>query len=196
MLAVPFILLLQGYGRSELSNSGFGVAFAGAYVGLVPLLGVSMLQYSQQWQASDVFRAAPIFGPAPLCHGARRAILCFLALPLVAVFAIVACLIQADKSQLLLLLPGVIALPVYALISNLGGKGVPLSLPTDESKAAGRSLMMIAVIPISMAISGLASWAFASGWFWWFALAETVLVAVLQVAMFSSINTTRWPALE
>jgi hypothetical protein len=196
MLAVPFILLLQGSGRGGFGNTGFGVAFAGAYVGLVPLLGVSMLQYSQQWLASDVFRVAPIFGPGPLCHGARRAVLCLLAAPLVAVFAVAAFFIQGDKSQLLLLLPGVIALPIYALVSNIGGKGVPLSLPTDEAKSIGRTLIMFAIIPVSMAISGIAAWAFAGGWFWWFIFAETILVLVLHVYLINSINMARWPILE
>lgn len=196
MLAVPFILLLQGSGRGGFGNTGFGVAFAGAYVGLVPLLGVSMLQYSQQWLASDVFRVAPIFGPGPLCHGARRAVLCLLAAPLVGVFAVAAFFIQGDKSQLLLLLPGVIALPIYALVSNIGGKGVPLSLPTDEAKSTGRTLIMFAIIPVSMAISGIAAWAFAGGWFWWLIFAETVLVLVLHVYLINSINLARWPILE
>jgi ABC-2 type transport system permease protein len=196
VLVVPFIFLLQGQHGNGFGNTGFSIAFAGAYVGIVPLMGVNILQYSQQWQASDVFRAAPIYGPAPLCHGARRAIVCLLTLPLVAVFGVVAFLLAANKSQLLLLLPGVIAMPVFALVSNLGGNGVPLSLPTDEAKSAGRSLMMIGVIPISMAISGLASWAFAIGWIWWFVLAETILVVVLQVFMINSIKAARWQAMD
>ena len=138
MLAMPFIFLVRDFSGG--AAGGFGVAFAGGYLGLIPLLGLGLLQYSQQWQASDLFRAAPLSGPAPLCHGARRAVLCLLTLPVLVLFGLIAWAVQPDSSTLALLLPGVIALPVYAMIPCLGGKGVPLSIPTEEAKSAGRGM--------------------------------------------------------
>jgi len=54
ILIIPFIFLLQNPHHHDGSNDiGFGVPFSGLYLGLVPLLGLQMLQYSQQWQAAD-----------------------------------------------------------------------------------------------------------------------------------------------
>ena len=52
------------------------------------LLALNLLQYSQHWQASDMFRAAPMPGPAPLCHGARQAVFWFLTFPLLVLFGL------------------------------------------------------------------------------------------------------------
>ena len=104
--------------------------------------------------------------------------LSLLTLPTVVVFGLLAWLLQGASSELLLLLPGLIALPVYSLIPNLDGKGVPLSLPVDNAKSAGRGLTMIAVMFVSMVISGLALWAKNSGWFWEFIAAETAVAEV------------------
>ena len=54
MLVLPLMLLLPTRHHSDMG--GFPVAMCGAYVGLVPMLALVMLQFSQQWQASDVFR--------------------------------------------------------------------------------------------------------------------------------------------
>jgi ABC-2 type transport system permease protein len=195
MLVMPFIFLVQEHGRHGGSGS-FGVAFSGSYLGLVPMMGLSLLQYSQQWQASDVFRASPMPGPAALCHGARRAVLLFLTLPLLAVSVLLAWLVHGDASQLLLLLPGIIALPVYALVPSLGGKGVPLSLPTEEAKSAGRGLSMIVVLFVSMALAGIVAWSWSSGWFWWLVLGESILVVVLYAVLRVSLTKARWPSME
>jgi ABC-2 type transport system permease protein len=195
MLVVPVIFLMQGRDQGGFGG-GFGVAFAGGYLGLVPLLALNMLQYSQQWQASDIFRAAPIHGPGPLCHGARRAVMVFLALPVLAISGVVAWLMQNDTSQLLLLIPGAIAVPIFALIPNLGGRAIPLSVPTEEAKSTGRGLMMIAIIPVSMAISGLAAFSWATGWFWWLVLVETIVAIGLYLILRRWVTNAYWPSLE
>ena len=194
MMAMPFVLLLQDHGSRAMG--GFGVAFAGAYLGLIPLLGLGLLQYSQQWQASDLFRAAPIPGPAALCHGARRAVLCFLALPAGLLFALFALLFRSNVAHLPLLLPGLIALPVYAMVACLGGKAVPFSLPIEEAKAAGRSLIMFLVMLIAGALAALATWAWAAGFFNWLLLVETVLSVCLYASMRRSLRSVRWGGIE
>ncbi len=195
MLIFPIVFLVQGRGGSH-NTGGFGVAFASGYLGLIPLLGLNLLQYSQQWQAADLFRVAPMAGPSPLCHGARRAVLCVLTLPMLVLFGLIVWLMVGASSQLALLLPGLIALPVYALIPCLGGKAVPLSLPTEEAKSAGRGVTMIGVMMIAMALSGLASWAWSAGWFWGLVLVETVLAAGIYTGMYASVRAVRWPSLE
>jgi len=56
ILAMPILVLLRG---SREHGAGFAVAFSGAFLGLVPSLALGTVRYSQHWQASDVFRAAP-----------------------------------------------------------------------------------------------------------------------------------------
>jgi len=194
MLAMPVIFVLRDPTRS---GGGFGTAFGAIYLGLIPLMALNLLQYSQQWQASDLFRAAPISGPAQLCHGARRAVLCFLTLPLLLLFALVAWWITGeDRSQLLLFLPGLIALPVYALVPSLGGRGVPLSLPIEEAKGAKRGLTMVAVMLVSMPMAGIALWAKRGGWLQWFLAGEVILAAGIYAALRAHLARVRWRSLE
>lgn len=195
MLVMPFIFFIQDHASTG-NGSGFGVAFSGAYLGLIPLLALNMLQYSQQWQAADLFRAAPMPGPSPLCDGNRKAVLLFLTFPLLVLFVVVVWLLRKDSSQLLLLLPGLIALPIYALVPCLGGKAVPFSIPSEEGKSAGRGLRMIGVIMISMALSALAMWSWISGWFRWLILVEIIVVVGLYAGMRASLAKVRWASLE
>jgi ABC-2 type transport system permease protein len=194
--AMPLIFLLGPSGRGMRSMDGFGVAIAGCYVCLVPMMAIGMLRYSQQWQAADIFRCAPLESPAALCHGARRAVLCFLAVPLVAVYALLCWAIQRDLSQVLLLLPGVIAMPVFALAPSLDGGGVPLVSPTEEAKGTGRGFSIMAFSLIAMVLAGVSWAAWASGWFWLFIPAETVIALAIYTAIRRRLASVRWRAMD
>ncbi len=159
-------------------------------------MALDLLQYSQQWQASDLFRATPIPGPAPLFHGARRAVLCLLTFPLLALVALLIGLFDHDRSHLLLLIPGAITLPIFAMAPGLGGKNVPLSLPTEEAKSAGRAVAMIVGIIISLALAALAAWAWSSGWFFWLIVAELIVAVSVYAVMRRSLNSARWRSFE
>ncbi|HEY4417703.1 MAG TPA: hypothetical protein VGO57_18570 [Verrucomicrobiae bacterium] len=197
MLILPFVFLLQDHGHQATATAApnFFVPFTGAYLGLVPLLGLRLLQYSQQWQAADVFRVAPLAGPAALCHGARRAVLCLLVLPILLLVGLIVWLLKHDLNTLFLLLPGIIALPIFALVPNLRGRGVPLSVPTDSAKSAGRGLMMIPVMFIAFGIAGLASFSWTHEWFWQFIAAEVLVVIIAYAILRWMIDRARWPAM-
>jgi ABC-2 type transport system permease protein len=195
MLVMPFLFLLQERGRDGF-GSGFGVAFSGAYIGLVALLGSNLLQFSQQWPAADVFRVAPIPGPSRICQGARRAVICFLALPTVAAFALIIGCLRHGFAQLPLLLPGLIAMPLFALYPYLGGKSVPLAMPSEDAKSASRGLQMVGVMMLSMALAGLALWSWETGWFHWLLLGEAMLASALYALMHRSVASAAWPAME
>jgi hypothetical protein len=195
-LVVPFVLMVNRGGSSSAFTNGFGVAFVAAYVGLIPMMAVGILQYSAQWQAADIFRAAPVSGPAPLCHGARRAIIFFVAMPMVVAFAVFLWLFQRDVSQLAMLLPGIIAMPVYAILPSLQGGGVPLSLPPEEAKSAGRGVAMVSAMLVSMAISGVALMARYFGVFWWLIGLEIVVAGGIYFVMRRNLNGMRWEAMD
>jgi hypothetical protein len=194
MLVLPVIMLLPS--GSSGNGSGFGVAFAGSYLGLLPLLALGMLEYSQGWQAADIFRLAPIHGPASLVHGARRAVLLFITLPMILLTGIIVVLVAQKGAPLALMLPGLIAIPVYAMIPCLGGKAVPLSRPPDQSKAANRSSTMFGVMLSSGVLAGIAAWSYSGGWFRELLLGEAVLVVAAYLVMRARVTAARWPSID
>jgi ABC-2 type transport system permease protein len=203
MLVLPFIFLLQethpryhSAGNVAGAFDGFGVAFSGAYMGLIPYLALKMIRYSQQWQASDLFRVAPMAVPAALCHGARRAILCFLTLPILLVFSVLVYVLGQGSSHLPLLIPGIIALPIYSLIPCVGGKAVPLSLPTESAKAAGRGLSMMGVMATSAVLAAASTLAWSQGVFKWFLIVETIATLGIYTALRVWLARARWAPIE
>lgn len=198
LLMFPVFLMLQGRGHAQETDvmGRFSVSFGSVYLGIVPMLGLNLLRYSQQWQAADLFRVAPLPFPAPLCHGARRAVLFCLTIPVVALMALLAWLLRHSTSELVLLLPGILAIPVFALVPCLGGAAVPLSQPPEEAKSAGRGVTMIAVMMISMALSGIAAAAWWGGWLPWFLLGECLVIIGAYAAMRQSIATAPWEPME
>jgi hypothetical protein len=192
MLIFPFIFLFQkGAGMGDL-----GIAFCGGYLGLIPLIALSMLQYSQQWQATDIFRSAPMRGPAAIYHGARRTVLLFLTLPILIILALLVSLLRGLDGEILLLLPGIIALPVYSLVPGVLGKAIPFSTPIEEAKAASRGANMFLALMISMLVSTIASVAWSHGWFWPFMAVEAVAVIGLYLGMRHTLANMRWKSAE
>ena len=191
MMIMPVIFLIRGGMTRD-----YAIAFSGTYLGIVPLIGISLLRYSQQWQASDLFRVAPTAGPGPIIHGMRRAALVFLALPTLVLFALICWFAQKDFEHLLLLLPGIIAIPVYALIPCLNGKGVPFSFPGEEAKSARQGLRMLVVTFISFPLAGLTSWAWSQGWFWWLVLGEVVVAGATYAILRARVSGVTWDSIE
>ncbi|HEY9508298.1 MAG TPA: hypothetical protein VIV82_00405, partial [Verrucomicrobiae bacterium] len=194
MLVLPFVFLFQDRGNAMMG--GFGAAFTGAYLGLIPMLGLNLLRYSQQWQAADLFRNTPIAGPAQLCHGSRRAVLVFLTLPLLILFAVVVWLLRGQSVQWALVIPGLLALPIYAMIPCVGGKAVPFSLPSEEAKSATRGIQMFGIMIIAIVLAFVAQFAWKSGWFWWLVLAEFVVVSALYFSLRVSVAAARWQSID
>ena len=122
--------------------------------------------------------------------------MCFLAFPVLVALAIIVWLVLRDASQLVLLIPGAISLPIFAMIPNLGGHAIPLSHPTEEAKSTGRGLEMMGAMIVAAAISGISAWAKWTGWFWWFVLGEIVLVIPIYFVMRASLSRARWDSME
>jgi hypothetical protein len=189
-------LILFGRGLGSLGSSGLGIAFGGVYLGLVPMSVLQLLQYSDNATASDVFRHAPVAGPARLVQGALTAVLLFSAVPLALMLGVFAWLTTSDRHQLVLFLPGLIALPVYALIPCAGGRGLPLSIPSDATRGTRRGMVAGFSVLFALAIGGLATWAWRGGWFWSFVAVEAVLAVVAFAGLRRSMLQARWDSLE
>jgi len=194
MVGVPVLSLVGNRGHV---GPTFAIAFAGGLFGTIPVLGVNILRFSQQWQAADVFRMVPLPGPAPLCTGARRAVVFLLTVPLFAATALATWLLTHHAASVALLLPGVIALPLLALAPCVSGKAVPLSHPIEAARSArGGGLTMMVAVMASLSLSGLTLWAHSQGWFWSLLLVETILVAVLYAALRRQSESAAWGRTE
>jgi ABC-2 type transport system permease protein len=194
IMIMPLFMVMQP-ARHGSGGGEFGLAFAGAYAGLVPMLGLSMLQYSQQWRAADIFRAAPIAGPATINHGARRAVMCFLAAPSLIGFVVLGWLTQADSRSLLLLIPGLIAMPVYSILPSLVGT-VPLSQPSEEAKSASRGLTMVGIIFLAIFLAVFAMFAWQFGYYWQFLVGELLVMGAAYAILRRAVSRKPWPATD
>jgi ABC-2 type transport system permease protein len=192
MLIIPLVFLFQ----DEHTSKNFGLAFSGGFLASIPLLALDLLQYSQQWQASDIFRVAPMAGPGEICQGARRAVLLLLTLPVVLVICLLVWLVQRDVSQLLLFLPGILLMPLVALVPALLHRGMPLSLPNEEAKSAVRTVKMFGVMLLAAILSGITSWAFSAGWFGWLIAGELIVVIPAYLGGRVLVSRLRWRPVE
>jgi len=193
MIIIPVVFLLRD---PRMGGGAFGMAFSGAFLGMVPLMALDLLQYSQQWQASDIFRVAPMNGPAELCGGARWAVILLLAVPAYLFAGAVIFAIQRSFSPVLLLVPGVMAMPVASLVPALLRRGQPLSRANEEARSVRRNLKMFAVIFVAMPVAGLAVWSFDAGWFQWLVLGELALVIPLYIGLRVLASKLRWQPIE
>ena len=191
MLVMPVLFLMQSR-----TDGTVGIALSMGMVCLVPVFAQGLLQYSEQWQASDLFRAAPMVGPEALCNGARHSVLLFLTVPMIVLVAIAVIVMQSSVHGLVAMLPGVLALPVFAMYPCIGGHTVPLSIAGDESKSVGRSLKMIGFMLVSFALSGIVILSFQYDFFGILLSAETVVVAVVYWLMRKSMERVRWASME
>jgi len=192
-LALPVIFLV----RSEHDGIGsFGLAVAGSMLAMLPGMALGVLRYSQHWRATDIFRAAPLQGPAPFLRGARWAVLVVLTLPAILLFGAIAWLVDASSADLSLLLPGLIALPAYLLAPCLDADAMPFSRPADDARGAGSTGRVIAAMMLAMAITLLSVWARSGGWLWWLVLVEALVVVALCVSLRSALAAVRWATLE
>jgi hypothetical protein len=195
ILIVPVIMMINK-ARQHDSNDEYAIVFVSSFISIIPTFALQLLQYSDQWQASDVFRLGPMHGPGRLFAGVRQVVLWFVAVPLMMLCASLVWLIGRDVKQLQLMLPGVIALPIFALAANLVGIGVPLSLPTEAAKSANRGLLMIGMMLLSMLVSGASLLMWKLGMFWWFVAGEALFAIAFHFAARMLLEVKRWPAIE
>ena len=180
VLALPFVLLFTGH-------SGWEVAFAGTYMGWLPLMAMQVMEYSEHWRAAEVFQFTPYGRWQSLFHGARKAALILLALPALAVLAVAVFLFKRVDSQFLLLLPSLIVIPVWSLVPGIFHPWLPLSKPFDAKTQGRRGYVMLSIMFVVMSVSGLLSFAawfcMRQGWFAWFLLGEALVAAIVFAGM-------------
>lgn len=193
VLVMPMVFLIQGVSRND---EGWGIALGGGYLGLLPMMAMNLLQFSQHWQAADLYRLAPVEGPGPFIQGATRAVVFLLALPAVALILLGICLMPGGLAKAAMLFPGLIAMPVFALIPGAIEKTVPLSKPTEEAKSAARGGIMILLMMVSLVVPGIALVAKHHGVFGLFLIAEVGVVVLACWLLSKVIAAKKWDPLE
>jgi hypothetical protein len=193
MLVMPVVLLLNGFraGAGE-----FIFMLVGGYIALVPMMALNLLQHSQDWQAADVFRITPTRGPGALSVGARKAVSVWFVAPAVVLLMIVCVWMTGDFHQIRLLLPGLLALPLYSRIVGLSGKHLPLSSPAEDVKATRRGLSVMVAMFSALAIGGIAALAKAYGYYMHFLTLEAILMVAGTYLMDRRIRALEWEPVE
>ncbi|HEX7879697.1 MAG TPA: hypothetical protein VF720_09825 [Candidatus Eisenbacteria bacterium] len=190
MIVIPALTLLE-----NMKSTGFGafsLAFAGMYVGLIPMLALDTLRHSSQAPAAMLFRAAPLPGPAPFCLGARRAVTLLFGFPVLLALAAAIALLDSDPMHLLLLLPGLLLSPILTLFPCINGHAVPLSRPVDEGTQIARTIVLIALFAAAAMVAGVAALCWRREVFGGFLAVEAVIVLLGRWIMGRAIAQARW----
>ncbi len=194
MIMMPVVMLFNGLRHRDGSN--FMLLIGGCYIPLIPMLALNLLRYSQHWQAADVFLVTPNHGPGRLMMGARKAVEVLLVAPSLLVMGAAVVWIEGGFSGLVQLLPGVLALPVYSRLSSMGSTQLPLSLPGEDAKSAGRGVLFIGSMLSAMALGGLAGAAGSFGYLTHFLVAEATVACLCAWLMDRRIRSLPWAPME
>lgn len=196
MVLMPVALMLTTM-RGGSGNVGHSMLMVfGGYIAMVPMTAMNLLQFSQNWQAADVFHITPTHGPGRIIIGARKAIGVFLVLPSLLVLMTGAILISGDLGSVMALLPGMIALPMYARIGCFAMTGVPLSQPVEDAKGAKRGLVVFFASLSVFALGGIAAAAQSFGYYVPFLIVEIIVVLIASVLMDLRTRALRWPSID
>jgi hypothetical protein len=196
LLVMPIVLGL-GMDRRGVEGGEVAGVFALGYVVIVPIQALILLHRSEHWRAADLFRLAPVAHWTPLFHGARKAVVCWLALPALALVAALIALLRGTWSPLLIALPMLVAVLVCSFVPGLVGAWLPLSKPnTDPRDSALGCAVLGGVMAGVMMLGALASWLHGLGWFWPFLAATLFLGFGLQALFVARLRARRWRPVE
>jgi hypothetical protein len=196
MMIMPIVMLLpttsmRHEGMAGSGFSGFMAAFGSMYMCVMPPIAIGLLQYSQQYRASDIFLIAPVPSPSPLIRGARIAVLLYICLPMMIVLEIAAMIIIGPTS-IPMVLTGAIAMPVFATAAGLLNEGAPLSNPTDPSKRAATTLSMFGTMFLAVIVAGGAAFVQSMGYIWYFLAGEAILSYVACRVLGKRVDRRPW----
>jgi hypothetical protein len=159
------------------------------------MTALSLLSYSQQWKASEMFRLAPMVGPWALQRGAQVAVVVILSLPMFGLLIALAIGLH-QASALPLLIPGVVLVPLYAMIPALFEGAIPLAKASEEAKSLGRGCLLMAAMPVGFIFAGAAMAAFAFGVLQDMVLGEILIVGLACWLANNHLKTARWRPME
>ncbi len=180
-LVMPLVMFFGVTRGGPFDLKPFLLAFAGAFLAVIPAMVLEPLRMSEDWLAADLFRQAPLARISALFQGTRKAVVIALCLPGLILVLGVALVALSQHTQLFLLLPGLLLLPVFSLAPGLGRPFVPFARPTEpQAQNLSGCLFLFLSMMSAISIAGIAAWAWITGWFHWLLLGE--IFAALAVA--------------
>jgi ABC-2 type transport system permease protein len=190
IFAMPVLLLMSNHGPTFLTQ--FWIAILGVYLGVYAFLAVQIIEASSDWRAAEIFLRVPVAGPAELCAGARRAVLAICVPPLVLFYAAVVYLATRDVFAMTLLLPGLIAIPLYAYLPNLLGRGVPFVSAPSSGEVANLLPVLGRWTFRSVPFAGLAALSYRTYYFWLLLVVELVIIIWVFRRTRGRLEGLRW----
>lgn len=193
----PLIFMATGTGApramASVNYAAFGLAFAGAMASTMIFNTLEMLRFSDHWRGAEMFRLAPLASPAPLFHGARKAVLLLLCGPLAVMLSVLALLWRGLEGGLLLLLPGFLAMPFFAMLPGLWHTLVPFSEPPEQAKNLSSGCVRTLLVMVSAAaIAFVTYWADRQGWLAPLLVVEIGFVFLATSALRAWIDRKPW----
>jgi hypothetical protein len=184
---------------SQSIQSGFGsffsaiaLAFGGAFLGSASLTALNCLSFTQQWKASEVFLFTPVKGPWALQKGAMVAVNTLLVVPLTLILLVFGLATHAG-SDLIMVLPGLLLVPVYGRIPALLQGSIPLSRATEEAKAVGRGCLTMLTPFFGLAVAGIALACRGFGFLPYMLLTEVAGVVIFCLLAKRPLKDRPWP---
>jgi ABC-2 type transport system permease protein len=193
MCVMPVVMLANSL-RS--GDNTIMLLLAGCYIPLIPMTALNLLRYSQHWQAADVFLITPTPGPGRILIGARKAVEIFLVLPAAIILLAASIWIGKEIAPFALLLPGILALPVYARMGILSNHSLPLSQPGEEAKSTNRGLLVMVSMFSALALGGIAAFAKFSGFYKAFLISEAVTTIFCVILMDRRLRNLKWALID
>ena len=194
LLVIPVMAVFGPGGRGGDAARVTGLsAFALAYAAIVPIQAMMLLQRSEHWRAADSFHFTPVPHWAPLFHGARKAVVWWLAVPAIVVLGGVLAAVRGQWTPLLMALPAVLTVVVCSWVPGLFSVWLPLSKPNEAHHVGALGCLVFgAVMFAAMAFGGLAAWMDDLGFFWPFLVVGLGTALLLQAWFARIVAARRW----
>jgi hypothetical protein len=123
-------------------------------------------------------------------------VLSLITFPAMAVYVGLALVLTRQPAELVMIIPALLTLPVFAMIPCLRGDAVPFARAIETYKGAGRGFYVLGAMFAAMVIAGAAAAARHFGVLPYMLLGEAVLVSIVYAAMRRSVERSRWTSLE
>jgi hypothetical protein len=196
MVVMPVVLSLSSRGGRS-GGPGMAMATVGiAFAAIIPIQALMLLRGSEHWRAAALFRITPLPHWTPVFHGARKAMLAWLAFPSLLLTTIVLCTMHGSLHPFALAVPMLAILPVCAMLPGLIGAYLPLSMPSEDVRGNAGCLLFASAMIASLVLGGISAFLDHLGWFWPYAIVVLLLGAALQRMLGRMLRARRWVAAE
>ena len=194
LIIMPVVVTFSTASIKSDTVSSYLQTFVSAYLFMVPIQAMALLQRSEHWRASAIFHTSPLAHWAPLFHGSRKAVLLWLVLPAMVLQSLAMTFLHRDVQPLIMTLPALLLLPVVSRIPGIMDSWLPLSKSSEEAvnKASG-CVLMIMTVGVASIVGGLATFAYFRGLFTPFLAAEAALCALVTWSFNKAIASKPWP---